>query len=51
MEIVLNFILYYIIPFLMISVPIIGAICALIHRNDEEYTEISYFINTKKNDD
>lgn len=48
METALKFILVYIIPILFISVPIIALIGAFIHRNDKEYTEISYFINIKK---
>ena len=48
METVLKFILVYIIPILFISVPIIALIDAFIHRNDKEYTEVSYFINIKK---
>lgn len=47
MEIILKFILYYIIPILFISVPIIALISAFIHRNDKEYTEIDYFIDRK----
>lgn len=50
METVLNFISYYIIPILFISVPIIAAIYTFIHRNDKEYTEVDYFSN-KKDDD
>ena len=47
MEIILKFILYYIIPILFISVPIIALIDTFIYRNDKEYTEINYFINRK----
>lgn len=47
MEATLNFILYYIIPILFISVPIIALIYAFIHRNDKEYTEVNYFIDRK----
>lgn len=47
MEIILKFILYYIIPILFISVPIIALIDTFIHRNDKEYTEIDYFIDRK----
>jgi hypothetical protein len=47
MEIILKFILYYIIPILFISVPIIALIATFIHRNDKEYTEINYFIDRK----
>ena len=50
MEIILKFILYYIIPILFISVHIIALIAAFIHRNDKEYTEVDYFSN-KKDDD
>lgn len=48
METVLNFILYYIIPILFISIPIIALIYAFIHRNDKEYTEVDCFCNKKK---
>ena len=47
METALKFVLVYIIPILFISVPIIALISAFIHRNDKEYTEVSYFINRK----
>jgi uncharacterized protein YxeA len=50
MEIVLKFILFYIIPILFISVPIIALISAFIHRNDNEYTEVHYFIKRKDDD-
>ena len=50
MEIVLKFILFYIIPILFISVPIITLISAFIHRNDKEYTEVHYFIKRKDGD-
>lgn len=50
METALNFILYYIIPILFISVPIIASIYAFTHRNNKEYTEVDYFSN-KKDDD
>ena len=50
MEAVLEFILFYIIPILFISVPIIALIGAFIHRNDKEYTEINYFISRKDGD-
>jgi hypothetical protein len=50
MEIVLKFILFYIIPILFISVPILALISAFIHRNDKEYTEVHYFIKRKDDD-
>lgn len=50
METVLKFILFYIIPILFISVPIITLIDAFIHRNDKKYTEVNYFITRKNND-
>ena len=51
MEAVLTFILYYIIPVLSISVPIITIIDTFIHHNDKEYTEVSYFIYRKDDND